>query len=94
MDKLREWADAVMQHQAGESDRALASVGWSYNDLELMQPFFEAFAGTPTRNEDVRSAIRRVQGTTRRTSCASSAVISEPKASSVRMAKKALSSEK
>ncbi len=61
MDMLREWADAVMQHQAGESDRALASVGWSYNDLELMQPFFEAFAGTPARNDDPRAAFRRAR---------------------------------
>jgi len=59
MDMLREWADAVWQHDAGESDRALATVDWSYNDLELMQPFFEAFAGTPARNDDARAAVRR-----------------------------------
>ena len=61
MDMLREWADAVMQHQAGESDRALATLAWSYNDLELMQPFFEAFAGTPERNDDARAAMRRAR---------------------------------
>ncbi len=61
MDMLRGWADAVMQHQAGESDRALAAVDWSYNDLESMQPFFEAFAGTPARNDDPRAAIRRAR---------------------------------
>lgn len=61
MDMLRAWADAVMQHQPGESDPALAAVAWSYNDLELMQPFFEAFAGTPARNDDPRAAMRRAR---------------------------------
>ena len=61
MDMLREWADTVMQHEAGESDRALATLAWSYNDLELMQPFFEAFAGTPERNDDARAAMRRAR---------------------------------
>ena len=61
IDRLRQWADAVVQHHAGESDRALAAIDWSYNDLELMQPFFEAFAGTPARNDDARAAIRRAR---------------------------------
>jgi tetratricopeptide (TPR) repeat protein len=58
---LREWVDAVVQHDAGESDRALATIAWSYNDLELMQPFFEAFAGTRARNDDLRAAVRRAR---------------------------------
>ena len=61
MDMLRAWADAVVQHHAGKSDQALTTVAWSYNDLELMQPFFEAFAGTPARNDDSRAAVRRAR---------------------------------
>ena len=60
-DMLRQWADAVLQHDAGQSDRALSTVAWSYNDLELMQPYFEAFVGTPARNDDPRAAIRRAR---------------------------------
>lgn len=61
LDLLREWADAVVQHDAGESDAALASVAWSYNDLELMQPFLEAFVDTPARNDDPRAVMRRAR---------------------------------
>lgn len=61
MDMLRDWAEAVVQHHAGQSDDALTTVAWSYNDLELMQQFFEEFAGTPARNDDLRAAARRAQ---------------------------------
>ena len=61
-DMLREWADAVLRHHAGERDKALESLGeWTYNDLELMQPLLEAFVGTPERNDDLRAAARRAR---------------------------------
>jgi tetratricopeptide (TPR) repeat protein len=60
MDMLRDWADAVATHHAGQRDAALSTLSaWTYNDLELMQPFLEAFAGTPERNEDAAAALRR-----------------------------------
>lgn len=63
---LRDWADAVDEHRAGEEDDALSKIGeWSYNDLEVMQPFLEAFVGTPQRNDDLRAAKRRTHLTGR-----------------------------
>ena len=63
---LRDWADAVVQHQAGEVDEALSTlVDWSYNDLETMQPFLEAFVGKPERSDDARAGARRARLTGR-----------------------------
>jgi len=63
---LGDWADAVVQHRAGEFDEALSKIAdWTYNDLETMQPFLEAFVGMPERNEDRRAAVRRARLTRR-----------------------------
>lgn len=63
---LRDWADAVVAHQAGETDEALSTlIDWSYDDLETMQPFLEAFVGKPERNDDARAATRRARLTGR-----------------------------
>lgn len=63
---LREWADAVVQHRAGEDDEALSKLSdWTYDDLETMQPFLEAFVGKPERNDDARATTRRARLTAR-----------------------------
>jgi tetratricopeptide (TPR) repeat protein len=63
---LHEWADAVVEHRAGEDDEALSALAdWSYDDLETMQPFLEAFVGKPERNDDPRAVTRRARLTGR-----------------------------
>lgn len=63
---LGDWADAVVEHRAGEFDEALSKISdWTYNDLETMQPFLEAFVGKPERNDDPVAATRRARLTGR-----------------------------
>jgi tetratricopeptide (TPR) repeat protein len=56
---LGHWIAAVDGHAAGESDAALATVtGWSYDDLELMRPYVEAFVDAPLQGNRDRGRRR------------------------------------
>src|SRR5262245_28230396 len=56
--RLRGWIDAVDRHAAGQADAALRSVtDWTYEDLELMRPYIEAFVQAPKQGNQAR--VRR-----------------------------------
>jgi tetratricopeptide (TPR) repeat protein len=57
---LHEWVMAVDAHVAGERDDPLATVAaWTINDVELMRPYLEAFAGVPV-NTSPRTLRRQM----------------------------------
>ena len=60
---LRDWVAAVNGHAAGESDAALSSItAWTYDDLELMRAYLEAFVDAPTRSNRERGKRRTSLG--------------------------------
>jgi tetratricopeptide (TPR) repeat protein len=59
MDMLRDWIAAVDVHSAGEPDTALAKItAWTYEDVERLRPFLEAFVDAPLRGNKARQTRR------------------------------------
>ena len=61
LDLLKDWVRLVHQHAAGEEDYALTQIGeWSADDLDLLRPYVEVFAGVPADTEERRIRRRRL----------------------------------